>query len=104
MMQREAKGASMLRVTATELQKSFGRISDQAVKEPVTITKQGRDHLVLMSAEEYARLKRRDRKVYTADTLPDEWVKALEEARMPPGFEHLDAELGDEVEPAVSKP
>ncbi len=51
------------RVTASEFQKSFGAISDTALKEPVTITKQGRDHLVVLAADEYKRLKRRDRKV-----------------------------------------
>ena len=51
----------MTRVTASEFQKAFGTMSDKALREPVAITKQGRDHLVLLSADEYARLKRRDR-------------------------------------------
>ena len=34
-----------IRVTASEFQKSFGAMSDTALKDPVTITKQGRDHL-----------------------------------------------------------
>ena len=83
----------MIRVTSTEFQKGYGRLSDQAAKEPVAITKQGRDHLVLLSAEEYSRLKRRDRKVYLAGEVPDEWLTAIEQAQMPAGFEHLDAEL-----------
>jgi prevent-host-death family protein len=83
----------MTRVTASEFQKSFGALSDKALQGPVAITKQGRDHLVVLSAEEYARLKRRDRIVHAAGDLPDEWLDAVREAKMPPGHEHLDAEL-----------
>ncbi len=81
------------RVTASEFQKAFGAMSDKALQGPVAITKQGRDHLVVVSAEEYARLKRRDRNVYAAGDLPDEWLDALRGAKMPVGLEHLDAEL-----------
>ena len=42
---------------------SFGTLSDKARHEPVVITKPGRDSLVVMSAEEWERLKRRDRQV-----------------------------------------
>src|SRR5260221_420193 len=52
-----------IRVTRGEFQRAFDAMSDRALQEPVTITKAGRDHLVVMSADEYARLKRRDRRV-----------------------------------------
>lgn len=74
----------MTRVSASEFQKAFGALSDKALREPVAITKQGRDHLVVLSAEEYARLKRRDRAVYAAGDLPGELLEAavaLERAR-----------------------
>jgi hypothetical protein len=48
------------------------------------MTKQGRDHLVVLSAEEYARRKRRDRKVYTTGNLPDEWLEAIERSNADP--------------------
>lgn len=83
----------MIRVTASEFQKAFGTFSDKALREPVAITKQGRDHLVVVSAEEFARLKRRDRKVHAAGELPPEWLEAVQAAEMPAGLEHLDAEL-----------
>jgi prevent-host-death family protein len=73
----------VVRVTASEFQRSFGKLSDQALKEAVAITKQGRDHLVLVSAEEYDRLKRRERKVGLAGDLSDEWLKAVRRARVP---------------------
>ncbi len=86
---------SMTRVTASEFQKTFGALSDKALREPVAITKQGRDHLVVLSAEEYARLKRRDRQVYAAGELPDEWLEAIEKSTMDPKYDYLNAELKD---------
>lgn len=73
-----------MKVTAAEVSKSFGQFADKALVEPITITKYGRDHLVLLSAEEYARLKRRDRQVYRAGDVPDEILAGLEAAEAPP--------------------
>lgn len=47
----------MARVTATEFQQAVGNYSDTALREPVIITSHNRDRLVLMSVEEYQRLK-----------------------------------------------
>ena len=77
---------------ALEVQKEYG---SAALSEPVAITKQGRDHLVVLSAEEYARLKRRDRAVYAAGDLPDELLEAAERGSMDPRHDHLNAELKD---------
>lgn len=79
-------------VTSTEFQNNFGRYQDEALKRPVEITKNGRPHTVLLSAEQYellvqGRLARR-----TVD-LDDATVKAITEAEMPAGFDHLDSEL-----------
>src|SRR5436309_2367898 len=49
---------NITKVTASEFQQAFGALSDKARREPVVITKHGRDSLVVMSAEEWARLKR----------------------------------------------
>ena len=81
------------KVSASEFQQSFGALSDKARHEPVVITKHGRDSLVVMSAEEWARLKRRDRQVGLATELPEEWIEALRNAKVPDEFAHLDAEL-----------
>ena len=72
----------MVRVTASEFQRSFGALSDKALTEAVAITKQGRDHLVLVSAEEYARLKRRDRKVSVAGELSGRWAATVQDAEV----------------------
>lgn len=70
-------------VSSVEASKAFGRISRQALIAPLTITHHGHDSLVLMSAAEYQRLKRRDRQVYTLDDVPDEIANAVRTARAP---------------------
>ena len=82
-----------VRVTSKEFQQSFGPLSDKARHEPVVITRHGRDSLVIMSAEEWARLMRRDRKVGLAADLPDQWLEAVLTAEVPPAYSFLDAEL-----------
>lgn len=46
----------MTRITAAEFEKDISTFSNTAINEPVIITNQNRDHLVLISAEEYHRL------------------------------------------------
>ena len=53
----------MKRVTSTEFQQAVGSYSDTAMREPVVITSHDRDRLVLMSVEEYQRLKEMEEKV-----------------------------------------
>jgi prevent-host-death family protein len=82
-----------IRVTAWEFQQAFGVLIAKAAREPVIITKEGSDYLVVLSAEEYARLKRRDRQVGLTSELPEEWVESARSAKVPDEFSHLDAEL-----------
>jgi prevent-host-death family protein len=81
------------KVTSSEFKQAFGTLSDKARHEPVVITKHGRDSLVLMAAEEWERLKRRDRRVGLTAELSEEWAEAVRNAKMPEEFAHLDAEL-----------
>lgn len=66
-----------VKVPALEVARQFGRFADKALVDPVHITKHGRDHVVLVSADEYARLKRRDRQVVLAKDAPPWLVEAL---------------------------
>ena len=45
----------MRHVTTAELIRSFGTYSDIALSEPVVITKNGRERLVLINVDEYNR-------------------------------------------------
>ncbi len=70
-------------VTSADFQKNFGRYREAAIREAVTITNHGRDSLVLLSADEYRRLKRRDREVLHVSELSDQDVEAIRTAEIP---------------------
>jgi len=82
-------------VTSAEFHRNIGTYQDIALTKPVTITKNGRERTVLISAAEYARLKRRDRQVIAAGELTQQQIAALREARVPDQYAGLDAELKD---------
>jgi len=79
--------------TAAEVSKNFGAYQDAAVRDPVIITKNGRPRTVLMAYEDYVRLSKRDRRVERTVELSEADIQAVEQSRMAPGFEALDAEL-----------
>ncbi len=82
-----------MRVTTAEFIKGYGALADKALTEPVTITKNGRDRLVVMSADEYARLKRRDRRAILPEELTAEDIAAVAASEMDPRYDHLNAEV-----------
>ena len=82
-------------VSSMDYQRNLGQYQDEALKHPITITKNGRRRLVLMAVEEYDRLNRHDRKVMLTSELTPEEIAEIAAAQYPPGFEHLDEELKD---------
>jgi prevent-host-death family protein len=85
----------MVTVTSADFQRNIGLYQDEALKKPVAITKNGRPRTVLISAEEYERLKRRDRRAMSAGEISDRQFAAVREAKVPDRFADLDAELKD---------
>jgi DICT domain-containing protein len=61
-----------MKVSTADFIKNYGTLADKALVEPLTITKNGRDRFVLVEAAEFARLMRRDRKVYGLGDMPDD--------------------------------
>lgn len=82
-----------MRVTTADFIKHYGRLADRALAEPLTITKNGHDRLVVLSAEEYERLKRRDRRVISSGELTEAEVALLATAEVPAEHAHLDDEI-----------
>ena len=87
----------IVKVTAAEFHRNIDAYQDMALTKVVTITKNGRDRTVLISADEYARLKRRDRKVIAAGDLSERHVAALRAAKVPDQYADLDRELQDNI-------
>jgi PHD/YefM family antitoxin component YafN of YafNO toxin-antitoxin module len=67
----------MVRISAGELQRQWGRVQDLALAAPVTVTCNGRDRMVLLSTEEYNRLKRRDREVLGLGEFANAEIEAI---------------------------
>jgi PHD/YefM family antitoxin component YafN of YafNO toxin-antitoxin module len=83
----------MIRVSAAEFQRNIGRYQDIALTQPVVVARNGRERTVMISVEEYQRLKRRDRRVMGLEDFTDEDIAALEEARAPEAAKAFDSEL-----------
>jgi prevent-host-death family protein len=84
---------SMIRVSAVEFQRNIGRYLDMALLQPVAVTRNGRERTVMISVEEYHRLKRRDRQVLGLDDFTDADIAALEQTRAPESAKAFDHEL-----------
>ncbi|NBB52383.1 type II toxin-antitoxin system prevent-host-death family antitoxin [Rhizobium sp. CRIBSB] len=80
-------------VSSGEFLKAYGRVSETALREPVSITSHGRERLVLISAEEYRRLKRNDRQPLYPWELDEAALAALESSEAPAEAKAFDAEV-----------
>jgi prevent-host-death family protein len=83
----------MITVSAAEFQRYFGRYQDEALPQPVMITRNGRERLVIISVHEYRRLRRSDRQVLRSGELSDADLAALEGTRAPESSRAFDHEL-----------
>jgi prevent-host-death family protein len=73
-----------MRVNAAEVEKDFGAFERKAREEPVEIERDGEPSVVLVSAEEWARLREHQRRALYAWELNEEEVEALRSAEIPP--------------------
>lgn len=82
----------MVTVSSAEFQRNFGRYQDVALTEPVAITRNGRERIVVLSTEEYRRLKRQDRQVLGLADFTEADLQAIRAAEPPPAAAVFDAE------------
>lgn len=80
-------------VPASEFQRNIGTYQDRALTEPVFVTRNGRERTVLLSVEEYRRLRRRDREALAVEQLSEADLQSIAAAEVPSEHAHLDAEL-----------
>jgi prevent-host-death family protein len=85
----------MIKVSSAEFQRNIGRYQDMALTQPIAVTRNGRERTVMLSVEEYDRLKRRDRQVLGPEDFTDEDIAALEQARAPEHTKAFDHEVED---------
>ncbi len=82
-----------LRVSAADFQRDVVRYQDVALSRPVTVTEDGRERTVLLSIEEYERLKGRDREVLGLDDFTASDLAAVEASRPAAAAAAFDHEL-----------
>jgi PHD/YefM family antitoxin component YafN of YafNO toxin-antitoxin module len=82
-----------IKVSAAEFRRDIGRYQDIALVQPVAVTRNGRECTVMISIEEYHRLKRRDRQVLELEDFTDADLAALEQTRAPESSKAFDHEL-----------
>ena len=88
--------AKMIEVKATEFQNKFGRFRALAHQGPVSITSHGNPDLVVISAEEYKRLKSRDRQTFHAWELTSDDISALAATDVPEESAEFNHELEEQ--------
>ncbi len=69
--------------SASEVQKNFGAYHDQALSEPVRVTKYGRETVYIVSAKTYHELKQSQREAIATADLTDAELALIEAAEIP---------------------
>ena len=82
----------MTKVTSGEFQREFGRYRTLAQREAVIITNHGRDDVVLLGADDYARLRRYEQKPFHVSELPRDVINGLGKVKIPKAAEKFDRE------------
>ena len=83
----------MQKVTSRGFQRYFGHYQDEALKSPLSLTHNGRDRLVITSADEYERLRHHGRRALAVEELPDAKLDAIRRAEPPAEAARYDHEL-----------
>lgn len=83
----------MITVSAAEFQKRFGLFRNHAQREPVMITSSQGQAVMLLSVEEYRRLKCLDRESFYAWELSDEDIEDIAQTEPPADTAQFDHEL-----------
>jgi prevent-host-death family protein len=83
----------MVRVPASTFVRNFGRYQDLALTEPVAVTSNGRERTVMISAEEYRRLRRCDRRVLGLEDFTEDEIEAIRRSQAPAETSRYDHEV-----------
>jgi hypothetical protein len=82
----------MTKVTSGAFAREFGRYRVLAQREPLVITNHGRDDVVLLAAEDYARLRRYEPVAMHVSQLPRDVVDELGKVPTPKAAARFDRE------------
>ncbi len=80
----------MATMTAREAQRNFGDVEHRARQEPLEITRHGRRHLVVMTAEQYDWMRAAMQRSFRTVDAPEFVIEAVRRAKVHPRHRHLD--------------
>ncbi len=85
----------MAAISSAEVSKNFSTYREMAegtrgAPEPVLVLHYNKPSVVIVAADEYARLKRRDRVIGATEDLPEWLALQISKTEMDPRFNHLD--------------
>ena len=86
---------NLLEVSAKEVASRFGYYTDEAMLRPIGVQRHGTTRIVMISAQEYQRLLRRDRQVLLTKDLDDDTLDAILTAEIPAEAERLNRLMDD---------
>lgn len=89
----------MSQVAATDFCRNFGLYQREVQKEPIEVTSHGRVTGYFLSPEEFERYRRflaASRRACHPSELPDHLKRSIQESRMDPKHDHLNALLDEE--------
>jgi prevent-host-death family protein len=82
----------VLTVPAAQVSRNFGRYQDEALRRPVEVTSNGRSKVVIISSDEYARLKSLDVETFQTRDLGAEFLALLMNTEPPEEAEQFNHE------------
>jgi PHD/YefM family antitoxin component YafN of YafNO toxin-antitoxin module len=83
----------VIEASSADVQKDFRAYCQKAEHEPVLVLHRDKPSVVILAADEYARLRRRDKRSMSADDLPEWLVERIARTEMGAEFAHLDEGL-----------
>jgi prevent-host-death family protein len=83
----------MLTVSSSDFQKNPAKYHDAALTEPVAITQNGREKVVLLSAETFREMQRCSREVLPVEALTGADIAAIAKAEASAEARRFDHEL-----------
>jgi prevent-host-death family protein len=83
----------MQQVSSADVQKNFGEYRLVAENEPVHVMHYNKPSVVIVSAEEYNRLKARDKTSMATEDLPEWLIEQIASSEMDAKYDHLDRDV-----------
>jgi prevent-host-death family protein len=80
----------MVEISSAEAGRNFSQYREKAEQEPVIVLHYNKPSVVIISAQEFARLKRRDKRVLATEDMPDWLAELVINGKMDARHDHLD--------------